>query len=69
MFSVRSLFLVCTNAVLVAGVVLPGAGCDSQTTGTSAPVSVDFQKKTANMLEQKSKDQMAKYKNSGANRR
>ena len=34
-------------------------------TETSADVSPEFQKKTSNMLEQKSKDQMAKYKNKG----
>jgi hypothetical protein len=67
MFNVRPLCSVCMTTILVAGVALPSAGCGSGGSETSAAVSPDFQKKTSNMLEQKAKDQVAKYKNKGKN--
>jgi hypothetical protein len=48
--------------LLVVVVALPTAGCGSGDAGTQVQVSPEFQKKTANMLQQISADQMAKYK-------
>jgi hypothetical protein len=62
MIAVRSLRSVCLNVVLGVGVALPSAGCGSGAGETQAQVSADFQKKTSNMLEQLSKDQMEKHK-------
>jgi hypothetical protein len=62
MINVRSIFSVCVTVVFAAVVALPAAGCGSGGGEASAQVSPDFQKKTSNMLEQKAKDQLAKYK-------
>jgi hypothetical protein len=65
MINVRSVCSVCLSVVVAAGVALPTAGCGSGGAGTQAEVTPDFQKKTSSMLEQMSKDQMAKYKKKG----
>ena len=50
---------------LMIGIALATAGCGSGGGETQAQVSPDFQQKTAKMLEQKSIDQLEKYKNKG----
>jgi hypothetical protein len=65
MFNVRSLCSLCLGTCLAAGAMLPSTGCGSGGSETSAAVSPDFQQKTSNMLERKSKAQMEKYKAQG----
>jgi hypothetical protein len=69
MNKVRSLRSVSLTVVLAAVVALPSAGCGSGGGEASAQVSPDFQKKTSDMLEQKAKDQIAKYKTTKAPKR